>query len=226
MNPGAKDITRSLAKWHEGDRQELDALLERHLAWIQGQVRKRLSPLLRGRGETCDFAQDVVMQFLRYAPRFTISNEHFFRALLLRIVKNSLADKYDWYTARRRDIARERPLPSDTVLSLDPGERAVRTPSMSAQRNEREAWIRLGMEFLDPEDREVLVLRKWDGLSFSEIGERFEISPEAARKRHNKAIERLSDRIWHLRSGKLDRVLEDLPSSAEGRGDGPPVGDS
>lgn len=198
-----------LQKWHEGDRQALDALLERYLPWILGQVRKRMTSLLRKKGESIDYAQDAVIQFLRFAPRFTLSHEEQFRTLLLRIVESTLLNRYDWFIARRREIARERPLPSDTILSLDPPKEKGKTPSMSVERHEREGWIRLGMEFLDPEDREVLVLRKWDGISFAEIGERLEISPDAARMRHNRAVKRLGDKIWALRCGKLDQVLEE-----------------
>jgi RNA polymerase sigma factor (sigma-70 family) len=65
------------------------------------------------------------------------------------------------------------------------------------------------MELLDPDDREILVRRKWENLSFSEIGERLGISSEAARKRHDRAVGRLGEMIWALRFGKLEEVLED-----------------
>jgi len=202
-----------LSRWHQGDREELEALLKCHLPWICAHVRRRIGPLLRRKGETSDYVQDALIQFLQYSPRFILSNEAAFRALLMRIVENTLRDKHDWFTARRRAIAQERPLPSDTVLLLDPPHGAVDTPSKSAERHEQEAWIRLGIEFLDPEDRELLVLRHWDNLSFIEIGERFGITSNAAWKKHNRAICRLGENVCVLRQGKLDTILEEHPPS-------------
>lgn len=206
-----KELTATslcLKQWHEGKQEGLDALLERHIPWLQGQVRKRLSPELRGKADTHDYVQDAVVKFLRYAPRFTISDEAPFRALLLKVVESTLLNRYRWFTARRRQMARERPLPADTVLTLDPPQQVSKTPSQSASRHEEEAWIRLSMEFLDPDDREVIVLREWDGLSYPEIAARVDITADAARMRHNRAMGRLSDKVYALRCGIIEKVLE------------------
>ena len=208
MENGLTKTSLFLQQWHEGNQDGLNALLERHLPWIKGQVRKRLTPPLRNKAETVDYIQDVVVQFLHYAPKFTVSKDAQFRALLLRVVENTLMNKYEWYTARRRQMARERPLPSDTVLSLDPPERSFRTPSQSVARHEEEAWIRLAMEFLETDDREIIVLREWDKLPYAEIGARLDITANTARMRHDRAVIRLSEKVWDLRSGKLDRFLE------------------
>lgn len=203
MKMGKTETSVLLEQCHEGDPNGLDTLVERHLPWIHDKVRQKLTPLLRGKGETCDYVQDAMVQFLRYGPRFTLADEEHFRAMMLRIVESTLLNRYDWFTAQRRAIARERPLPTDTVLSLDPLHSNAKTPSTSAQGHEQEAWIRLGIEFLDPEYREILVLRKWEDLSFNVIGERLGISSEAARKKCSRAINRLSDKVWELRAGNL-----------------------
>lgn len=202
-------VTRQLLEqWHGGDSGSLELLLERHLPWIQEYVSMRLGSMLRRKAETVDYVQDAVVEFLRYGPRVVLNDEDHFRALLGRIVENSLRNKYDWFTAQRRAIARENPLPSDTILSLDPPQRGVGTPSESVQRHEREAWIRLGLELLEPDDKEIVILRQFEKLSHAEIGEKVGISAEAARKRHNRAVDRLSEKVWDLRSGKIQRVLQ------------------
>ena len=129
-----------------------------------------------------------------------------FRALLLKVVESTLNNKFRWFMARRREMARERPLPSETVLSLDKG--SSRTPSRSAQRHEREAWVRLGVELLEPDDRELIVLRNWDKMSFAEIGGRLGVTENAARLRYNQAVHLLSKKIWELRSGNLAEALK------------------
>ena len=90
-----------------------------------------------------------------------------------------------WIHAQRRAIAKVRPLPPDTVLNLDLPRDKVKTPSKAAEKHEGEAWVRLGMEFLGPEDRQVLILRQWQGLSFKEIGKEIGTSENAARMRHD-----------------------------------------
>jgi RNA polymerase sigma factor (sigma-70 family) len=213
MIRGNDETSASLRKWYEGDRGALDELIERHLPWIQAHVRRRLGPVLRSRGDTVDYVQDAMIQFLQFGPRFTVTREEDFRALVARIVENSLRNKYDWFTARRRDIARERPLPSDTVLSLDPLRGSARTPSMSAERREREAWIRLGMELLDADAREILILRQWDRMSYAQIGERLGTTPDAARMRHNQAVRRLASKVQTLRTGRLAEALAEEGSA-------------
>jgi RNA polymerase sigma-70 factor (ECF subfamily) len=209
MNDGNTKTFRYLALWNEGDRKGLDALIKRHLPSIRAEVRKRMGPVLRGKGETQDYVQDAMVEFLKYGPRFTLSNEAHFRALLRTIVENALRQKPHWFTARRRDIAREHPLPSGTVLSLEPMQSPRRTPSLSAAQHEQEAWVRLGLEFLNPEYRQVLVLRKWDNLSFAQIGERLGLSEVAARMKHNRAVSRLGSVIFALRAGKISQLIEE-----------------
>jgi RNA polymerase sigma-70 factor (ECF subfamily) len=197
-----------LQDWHQGDPKGLESLLERHLPWIQSFVHKRLSDLLRRKAETGDIVQDAVVQFLRYGPRFHLSDERQFRGLLCRIVENVLRDKYDWFTAKRRSIAAERPLPADTVLNLDPPHGGVETPSQIVQQHEQEAWVRLGLELLEPESRQIIILREWEELSFTEVGRKIGTSRDTARRRYMEAIFQLMNKVRELRSGELDRALK------------------
>lgn len=197
-----------LRRWHAGDARALDELLALHLPWIRDRVHKRLGAALREKAETGDIVQDSLLQFLRYGPRFVIGTDEQFRKLLARIVENVLRDKLDFFSARRRQMAREQPLGSDTVLSLDPPRaEVIDTPSQAAAREEDEAWMRLALELLDPDERRLLVLREWDDLSFREIGERLGISDSAAKMRHHRAIASLAHLMSSLRKGQLP----DLP---------------
>lgn len=194
----------SLQRWHQGDSNALNVLIENNLSWIRGNVQKRIGAMLQAKGDASDYVQDAVVQFLQYGPRFTISSDGRFRGLLLKIVENMLCNKYHWFTARRRDMARERPLPSDTVLNLDPPKHVIDSPSQSAMKHEEEAWVRLGIELVDPEDREILILRQWDGLSLDKIARQLGISLSAAQSRHFRAVKRLAAKISTLRRGDLD----------------------
>ena len=206
-NPMDSPTSRFILEWHDGEAEGLERLLERHLSWIQAHVHRKLSHLLRRKVETGDIVQDAVVQFLRYGPRFHLSSDRQFRALLCRIVENVIRDKYDWFTAQRRAIALERPLPADTVLNLDPPDRGVESPSRIVAQHEQEAWVRLGLELLGHNEREVIVFRDWECLSFEEVGKRIGTSRDTARRRYLEAIFLLMDHVRSLREGKLDQIL-------------------
>jgi RNA polymerase sigma factor (sigma-70 family) len=196
-----------LSRWNRGNEAALEQLLDRHLAWITNHGRRRVGPFLRGKAETADYVQDAVIEFLRYGPRIQISDDRHFRALLVKIVENTLRDRRDWFMAQRRWNSKLRPLPSDTVLSLDPPKHAVQRPSQEAVKHEREAWIRLGMELVDPEDRDIIVLHQWEGRTFADIARRLKITSDAARMRYTRAVMRLGRKVAHLQRGDLTKAV-------------------
>jgi RNA polymerase sigma-70 factor (ECF subfamily) len=201
----ANDDTRTLLqRWHTGDRAAIEALVARDLQWITTFVRSRLGPLLRARGETMDYVQDAVIEVLAYTPRFVTDDRARFRGLLARIVENHLRDAHDHHQAGRRTPARERPLPDDSVLDLDAPRRTITEPGSRAARNEREAWVRLALELLPGEDRQVLLLRQWQELEFAAIGERMGLSEDAARMRFQRALPKLARKLEELRAGRGD----------------------
>lgn len=195
------ETTDLLQRWHAGDARALEELLRRDLPWIEAFVRRRLGPLLRAKAETVDYVQDAVIEVLRYGPRFVCSDRERFRALLARIVENTLRDKHDWHRARRRAAEREAALPSESVLDLDG---SAASPSRICAQREREQWIRLALELIDPDERQVILLREWEQLSFEEIGRRLGCSEEAARKRFTRALPSLVERVRDLQSGRVE----------------------
>lgn len=195
------ETTQLLERWHDKDPEALQLLLERHLPWLRSRVRRSLGTKLRAKEESVDIVQDAAAEFLRYGPRFRVPDTARFRALLARIVENVICDKHDWYTARRRAMSREQPLAPATVLELGGGTTA--SPPERCERAEWEAWVRLGLELLDPEDRQVVVLRQWDNLSFEAIGEQLGLTSDGARMRFNRALPKLAMRIKELQRGSV-----------------------
>lgn len=191
--------------------EDLEAIIERHLPWIHAHVRKKLGGFLRSKDESGDFVQEAMVQFLKYGPRIRFSNDNQLRALLCRIVENVICNKHAWLTAQRRTIARERPLPADTVLYLDPPHGTQETPSQIAQENEDEAWARLALELLEPEEREVIILHFWKDKSFAEIGKILGISKTGASKRYTLAFFHLLEKVEALQSGRIEDALGQSP---------------
>ena len=194
-NSGDDQTRVLLRRWHDGERQALHRLLERDLAWIRQRVEHRLGQGLRARGESQDYVQDALLEALELTPRFVVDDRDHFRRLLARIVENMLRDKNDFYRRARRDMNREQPLPSDTVVSLVNGSLAspVTDPGRRAENNEAAARLRLAMELLRPHEREVLVLRQWDGLDYRSIATRLKTTEVVVRKRFQRAIAHLAN---------------------------------
>lgn len=200
--PAPPDETEDLlTRWHGGDTAARDALIERNLPWIVERVRARLGAFLRGRADSGDFVQEALLDFLAYTPRFQVASEAQFRALLLRVIEHAIGDQYDYHQAWRRRASREQPLPSDTVIDLTG--RAPTPPDERAERNEEQALLRLALELLDPPSRRLIQLRAWDNLPFHEIAARLSTSEPAARKQHQRALQRLAQLLDRLRRGEL-----------------------
>jgi len=202
-----KPDTPHLPNWSRPDDSNINRILQRHLPWIQAYVHRKLGDFPRHKSDTGDIVQEALVQFLKYGPRLHVTNDGQLRALLSRIVVNVVSNQYEWFTACRRAIARERPLSSETVLNLNPPERIQDTPSKIAIQHEEEAWLRLAIEFLDFKNRELIVHRNWMSLSFQEIGDRLGISKDGARKQYYRAIKDPIEKVKALKDGRLDAVV-------------------
>ena len=156
-----------------------------------------------------DLVQDTLVEVLRDGPRFTLSDEGDFRALLARIVENSIRDRCDHFAAKKRAAVKETSLPDDSMLDLDPPRASVTRPSEAVMRHEAASLVQLALKLLDQRDREIIVLRQQEELSFAAAGERLSIPEDTARFRFQRALPRLARRIEELRSGRLRQALGD-----------------
>ncbi len=206
--PASDSITQQVLRLHRGDDAALQQLLTDHLDWIAGQVRRRLGRAARRDGDTEDYVQLTLCEVLRSGPRFACDDPVAFRALLARIVENTLIDRVRYLHRQQRDRRREQGLPSGSVVVLgafaDP---ATAPPAKVAAQEERE-WLRLALELLEPDDRLVVRLRDWEECSFAAVGERLGIAEEAARKRYARALPKLARKLEDLRQGRWQAAAD------------------
>lgn len=203
------DETRQLLEdWHGGDRDALGSLLDRNLGWIRARVAERMGPLLRAKGGPTDYVQDAMVEILRYGPRFVMSDEAQFRVLMVKIVENVLRGRHDWFAAQQRDVEREQPASSKVLLDIDARRKGVTRPSQAFARSEAVELTRLGIALLEDDDREVIILRQWDELTFHEIADRLGIEAAAARMRFERALPRLARKVDLLSRGDIATLLE------------------
>jgi RNA polymerase sigma-70 factor (ECF subfamily) len=208
MTAPSESITQRVQRANRGDATALHQLVADHLPWIEAQVRRRLSPVARRDGDTQDFVQEALLDVLRDGPRFCIDDPAAFRALLARIVENNLVDRVRYLHRAQRDCRRQRGLPSDSVIQLDAPRRSVTEPPVHAARSEQQEWLRLAVELLPADDRAVIRLRDWDGLTFPQVGEKLGIAEEAARKRYRRALPKLAEKLDLLQRGQWQPALQ------------------
>lgn len=196
-----------LQRWHGGDREALAALVERDRDWVENRVRRRRGAALQQFNETNDDVQDLMLRALQYAPRFLCRDRRQFRALLARMIENLLADRARSLAARARELHFESI--ADSRLGLEPELLQSGGALQAAAQNEELAWMRLGLEFLDPDERDVIWRRQFREESFADIAAADGHQPDAVRMRFNRAVLRLAGIVQRLQAGRVQELLGD-----------------
>lgn len=199
-----------LLRWANGDDEALAELVAGEAGWIERQVRARLGQWLRSRVDTQDIVQGTLLTVLRTGPRFVCSDRAHLRALLARIVENTIRGEAHHHAAAKRDVRREAK-PADatrSVLILDHHAASVTDPGHAAAKAETRDWLRLALELLEPDDRNAILWREFDGLPFAEVATRLGMTEDAARMRFARALPKLAAKLKALRAGQLGSLLD------------------
>ena len=96
--------------------------------------------------------------------------------------------------AARRSVRREQPLPLPDESAVELADRLSArgsSPSVRLQREETANQVRTALAQLRPRDQEVLVLRHLEHLSVQEIAAILELTEDAVKTRHLRALQRL-----------------------------------
>jgi RNA polymerase sigma-70 factor (ECF subfamily) len=191
-------VQRLLSGAREGDEQQLGRLLTLYRNYLTILATTQLDARLRRRVSPSDLVQEAMLGAYRDFPKFRGVSERELLAWLRQILINCLHHAYDAHIqAGRRDVRRE--------VSLDDMNRALdrsvvrmahvladNGPSPSGPVRERERAVAIADQLakLRPDDRDVIVLRNLQGLSFEEVAERMGRKPGAVRMLWLRAIER------------------------------------
>jgi len=169
--------TALLERAKAGSDAALNELFERWAGRLLALVRLRMGPALRARMESRDILQATLLKAFQHIDRFESSDARSLMAWLARIVENEIRDQADYQHRQRRDVAR------DVALSqgLDAVAARVRSQVSQVVLDEELRRVERALESLEPDHREVIVLRKFEELGFGEIGRRMQRSPDACR---------------------------------------------
>jgi RNA polymerase sigma-70 factor (ECF subfamily) len=136
----------------------------------------------RNESDTRDLLQEIFVKIAR-EPHL-LENVHNERAYLIRLARNSAIDYM------RRSDARERAnenVAAEQVSTFAP----AGDPDEELFRRE----LSLALKDLPEEQGTVAYLKLWEGLTFEEIADILEISPNTAASRYRYAIDKLRERL-------------------------------
>ncbi|HVR72972.1 MAG TPA: sigma-70 family RNA polymerase sigma factor [Planctomycetota bacterium] len=171
----------------------LDALLERHRASLLRAVERRASGLLRFESAE-DLVQGIHLRALRVADRLEYRGEKAFYGWLLKVAQQHIADRHEYWSARKRDGGRMLRITACGTFSssktgaVSPAAQGTGASTL-ASRKEELAIAARAVALLLPRDQE-LVRYFSEGLSVAETAGRIGISGDAAERARLRALDR------------------------------------
>lgn len=190
-----------------GTKQAAEELLSRYSPRVLAIARARLGPKLRSKLESVDVAQSVLCDAFAGLDNFHGDNDRALVAWLSRIVENKIRDKADYFGAAKREppgrvVSASEPVgESGTVLADLVEASFATTPSENLQLSEELVRLEEALAGLPTDYREAVLLSKYEGLSFPEIGRRLGRSPDACRMLLTRAMVRLTEAFMDLNDG-------------------------
>jgi RNA polymerase sigma-70 factor (ECF subfamily) len=162
---------------------------------LLAMLRRRIDPALAPRVS----AEDIVGEaFLRARARWSSHDPASASTFtwLYGIARDCLIEAWRSANAAGRSIGREVPWPERSSAQLGLGLiGSVTTASKALERKDLGERIHKALGRLKPQDREILALRHFDGLSYKEAGAILKISEHAATVRYARALHRLKE-VW------------------------------
>jgi RNA polymerase sigma-70 factor (ECF subfamily) len=193
VEPDSAQTCGLLGRVAQGDRQALGDLLQRYRPRLHAFVEARLDPRVRGRVDPSDVVQEVQLEVARRMDDFLDRRPMPFHLWVRKTAYERLLKvRRDHRRRARRSVDREEALPERSSLLLARPLLAG-GPSPSQQLAAREFADRVGLAVagLAEADREVLLMRHMEGLSYADIACLMDVEPDAARKRYGRALLRL-----------------------------------
>jgi RNA polymerase sigma-70 factor (ECF subfamily) len=191
--PDAEQTQRLLEQARGGDRQAVEELLGSHRPYLRRLVELRLDPRLRSRVDASDVVQEAQMEAARRLEGYLQQPPMPFRLWLRQLAYDRLLMLRRFHVgAARRSVGREVALPERSSLLL--AEQLLAngsTPSQRVSREELAARVRRAVARLPAADREILLMRTFEDLSYEEVAFLLNLDAAAARKRHGRALLRL-----------------------------------
>jgi len=195
--PDNTETLELLRRCRAGDQQALAELMSNHREEVRQFVARRLDGELRARIDASDVVQEAQMDMCRRLPDFLERQPMPFHLWLRKTAyERLLMLRRRHVEAARRATGREVSLPDPSVMLIARQFMAAgSTPSQQVHRRDLARRVRQAVAQLSEADREILLMRNYEGLSYQEAACLLDIEISAARQRYGRALLRLHQRL-------------------------------
>lgn len=192
LEPDSSATTRLLERVASGDREAFDDLFSRYERSLYRFVAMRLDRRLRARLDPSDLVQETQLQAFRQLDDYLTRRPMPFRLWLQKTAYDRLHKaRRRHLKAARRSVEREKPLPERSSRILAQQILAELGPSQRLSHDEVIRIVGEAVAALGEVDREIIMMRSYENLSYDEIAVILEIEAAAGRKRYGRALLRL-----------------------------------
>ena len=207
VKPDSAETKGLLERAGNGDDQALERLFTRHRPGLLAFVDLRLDQKLRPRVDPSDVIQEAQLEAVRRFRDYLQRRPMPFHLWLRKTTYERLLMIHRRHLqAAGRTIQREVPLPDRSSLGLARKLFAPdSTPSRQLAASELARRVRSAVAQLPRVDREILLMRTFEGASYGEAACVLDITPDAAKKRHGRALLRLHELL--TKSGLTESEL-------------------
>lgn len=183
-----------------GQEGAINNLFARYQGRILRIVRLRLHSGLRPKLklQSMDVVQEVFVYAFQHLKDFEPKSQGHFLNWLAKKVEHYIYDRLDYVSRAKREaphgeisINQEIEPDADSKRKIVQIEDDGTTPSQFAVKQEREQLIDSLLDLLEPEQRELIIQRDLEELTFTEMGELLGKTEDAARKQYGRAFKKL-----------------------------------
>lgn len=190
--PFSSDSRDEIAIAKNGCQATQGKLLDDFRSYLRHVAVNGIDSDVRGKLSASDLVQETMLDAHRNFHNFQGEGSVQLKAWLRRILINNLLNHYRRLRGtKKRQVSREK---SDAVDELVTSEEE--TPSALAILREEELQLEQALAALPPIQRQIILMRHREQLSFREVGERLGKTPDAARM------------MWYRAFDELSRALE------------------
>lgn len=139
-----------------------------------------------------DLLQECFLRVIESRDRYQPTKE--FSSWIFTIAMNLIRDKYRQQTHRKMESISESPEPEKLDSMLD-----NEGPHKDLEESQTKEAVVTAMNRLAEDQRQIIILNKYQGLSFLEIAAILNISPAAAKQKAYRGIQNLRKKLAYLK---------------------------
>ena len=185
------ELADLLGRAADGDEDAAGELVRHYERPVRKTIHFRLGPELRARVDTDDIFQSTIATAIHDLPNVSFRGEKAFVGWLRTIAERRVQMAVRHHRAQKRDVRKD--------LPLDAAERVagkLTSPTKGAVRAELTIGVQQAIARLPEEERRVVELHSYEGLSFQEVAERLGLrNKNQAYRIFENALNRMGDLI-------------------------------